>query len=188
MKLIIGEGRTILKSITVELTEDNTRYVLHALRTFKEKCQRIIQNENRTEDDEFFYANDIMHVALVQKEIKEMAVSTFGKQILNCGHETLKSPISYVLAEVRQDQGEMKSITVELTDGDTNHLLHAVRELEAEYQHIVNGKMSDKEDQAFYTHDLMQAKLVHDKIRKLAIDTFGYDILNFSHELLSDLL
>ena len=181
MKLIIGEGRTILKGIAVELTKDNTRYVLLALREFEAKCYAIVHHEHATEDDIFFYGNDLLDTALVHNKTKEMAVNAFGKQILNCSHETLGGVVD---AEMSLDTGDMKTITVELTHGNTSVLLHAIRELEVKYQHIIHGEHSAEEDRPFYTHDLMQIKLIHDKIRKMAMSTFGDTILNFSHETL----
>ena len=122
-----------------------------------------------------------METKLILEEIEKMAASTFGKQITNCSHETLDG---VVRTEMSQDKGEMNSITVGLTRGNTAYLLHALRELEIKYQHIVNGNQCDEADRSFYAYDLQQIKWIHDKIRTMAVSTFGPDILCFSHETL----
>lgn len=77
------------KSITVELTEGNARYVIHALRGLKEKCAQIVQDKDASEDDIFFYGNDLMETKLVLEEIEKIAVAKFGEKVLNFSHKLL---------------------------------------------------------------------------------------------------
>lgn len=78
-----------VKSITVDLTEANARYVIQALKEFEEKCARIAHDENASEDDHFFYANDLMQANLVLEKIQKLAVEGFGSKVLNFSHEVL---------------------------------------------------------------------------------------------------
>ena len=77
------------RSITVELTEGNARYVIHALRELKDKCVQIVQDENASEDDVFFHGNDLMETKLVLEEIEKLAIAKFGEKILNFSHKLL---------------------------------------------------------------------------------------------------
>jgi hypothetical protein len=80
---------TMIKNINIELTESNSRSILQALSELKEKCQKVIDDEDGDEDEQFFFANDLMEANLIFNEIKKEAVDTFGESVLNFSHDTL---------------------------------------------------------------------------------------------------
>lgn len=78
-----------IKSITVELTEGNAKYVLHALRELENQCRKVIDDEAADEDEQAMCAEDILQASLAFKKIKTLAVEKFGEGVLNCTHELL---------------------------------------------------------------------------------------------------
>ncbi len=81
--------KSVLKSINIELTEGNVRYVLHALRELEAQCQKIIDDSDADEDEQADCAEDIMQISLAYEKIENLAVAAFGENVLICTHETL---------------------------------------------------------------------------------------------------
>ncbi|MDH5180485.1 MAG: hypothetical protein OEZ39_08070 [Gammaproteobacteria bacterium] len=81
--------KSTVKSITLELTEGNARYTLHALRELESQCRKVIDDENADEDEQADCAEDIMQISLVYDKLEKLAVKEFGEGVLVCSHDTL---------------------------------------------------------------------------------------------------
>lgn len=80
---------------------------------------------------------------------------------------------------------EVRTVTVELTSEDVRYILHALREFKAACREKVDADESGDGDLThMYANDVMQAKLIHQKIEALAVPAFGDGVLEFSYELL----
>ncbi|MBU6954578.1 MULTISPECIES: hypothetical protein [unclassified Hahella] len=80
---------SLVKRVSVELTESQARYAIQALIHYQEMCHLRATNPDATEDDEFFYANDQMGAAMALKSIQKASIEVFGEQILEFGHDSL---------------------------------------------------------------------------------------------------
>lgn len=81
---------TTIRSISVELTSDEAKYILHALDEFKLSCHSKIElDEDGDGDLTHMYANDVMQTKLIYEKIENMAVPIFGKDALKFSYELL---------------------------------------------------------------------------------------------------
>jgi hypothetical protein len=79
----------------------------------------------------------------------------------------------------------MRTITVEPTVDDTQYILHALNEFKQHGREKVEAdETGDGELTPMYAGDIMQAKLIFDKINRIAEPVFGKDTLVVSYELL----
>ena len=85
----MSTGVVPIKTIDVQLTRANARYVLHALRELEAKCRAVVDNPESDEDAVFFHANDHMETTAVLQEIEKLAVQEFGEDIKKFSHELL---------------------------------------------------------------------------------------------------
>jgi len=81
---------TTIRTVNVELTSDDARYILHALKEFKESCRKKIDaDENGDEELTHMYADDIMQAKMVYEKINNAAEPVFGKDALTVSYELL---------------------------------------------------------------------------------------------------
>jgi hypothetical protein len=81
---------TTVRSVTVELTADEARYVLHALSEFKAACHQKIETDEEGDGElTHMYANDVMQAKLIYEKIEKIAVPVFGKKSLEFSYELL---------------------------------------------------------------------------------------------------
>lgn len=81
---------TIRKTINVELTSDDVRYILHSLSEFKNQCKAKVDADEDGEDDfTHMYANDIMEAKMAYEKIERIAEPVFGKEALKVSYELL---------------------------------------------------------------------------------------------------
>ncbi len=81
---------TPVRTISVELTADDARYILHALSEFKKKCHAEISKDEEGDGDlTHMYANDVMHAKIVAEKIENIAMPVFGKEALVVSYELL---------------------------------------------------------------------------------------------------
>ena len=79
-----------VRTITVELTSDDTRYILHALSEFKKSCHEKIDKDESGEGElTHMYANDVMQAKMVYEKIAKIAEPVFGKNALVVSYESL---------------------------------------------------------------------------------------------------
>lgn len=81
---------TTERTITVELTSDDARYILHALNEFKKMCHERIQADETGEGElTHMYANDVMQAKTIHEKINRVAQPAFGKDVLTVSYELL---------------------------------------------------------------------------------------------------
>ena len=81
---------TEVRTVKVELTSDDVRYILHALREFKLACrEKVDADETGDGDLTHFYANDIMEAKLIHEKIEGLAVPVFGEGVREFSYELL---------------------------------------------------------------------------------------------------
>lgn len=81
---------TTVRTITIELTSDDARYILHALNEFKKMCHERIQADETGEGElTHMYANDVMQAKMIYEKINRIAEPAFGKDALVVSYEFL---------------------------------------------------------------------------------------------------
>ncbi|WP_444997513.1 hypothetical protein [Aliikangiella sp. IMCC44359] len=81
---------TILKSIKLELSEREVRYISHALSELMMKLQDEIDKDPDGDNDLTpMYADDVLNLRDAYNHIKDEAVPIFGEQVLTVSYETL---------------------------------------------------------------------------------------------------
>jgi len=81
---------TTVRSVSVELTSDETKYILHALQEFKEACRKKVELDEDGEDEmTHMYADDIMQAKLIYEKIEKIAAPVFGIESLKLSYELL---------------------------------------------------------------------------------------------------
>lgn len=81
---------TTVRTVTVELTSDDARYILHALKEFKEACREKIDADEEGDGElTHMYADDIMQAKMVYDKINSAAEPVFGKEALVVSYELL---------------------------------------------------------------------------------------------------
>ena len=80
---------------------------------------------------------------------------------------------------------EVRTVALDLTSEDVRYILHALREFKAACHAKVEADESGDGDLThMFANDVMQARLIHEKIEKLAVPVFGDGVLEFSYDLL----
>ena len=80
---------------------------------------------------------------------------------------------------------EARTVALDLTSDDVRYILHALREFKAARHAKVEADESGDDDLThMYADDVMQARLIHEKIETLAVPVFGDCVLEFSYDLL----
>ncbi len=81
---------TTIRTVSVDLTSDDVRYILHALNEFKEACREKVEADEEGDDDlTHMYANDIMTVSAIHEKLDKLATPVFGKDALKVSYELL---------------------------------------------------------------------------------------------------
>ncbi|MCI0504501.1 MAG: hypothetical protein L0Z73_00180 [Gammaproteobacteria bacterium] len=79
-----------MRSIDVELTQRDTRYILHALNELMLNLEAEIAKDPEGEEDITpMYADDVLNLRDIHKRLKEKAVPVFGEEGLSVSYETL---------------------------------------------------------------------------------------------------
>ncbi len=81
---------TTVRTVNVELTCDEAKYILHALNEFKMACAAKVQ-EDEDGDDDFthMYANDVMQARIIHEKLSSLATPVFGESSLVLSYELL---------------------------------------------------------------------------------------------------
>lgn len=83
-------NNTYLKSINVELTERDSKYLIYSLTELIKKLENEIEKDPDGENDITpMYADDILSLQDVYKRLKDKAAPAFGEQVLTVSYETL---------------------------------------------------------------------------------------------------
>ena len=81
---------TTIRSITVELTSEEAKYILHSLNEFKSSCHSKVELDEDGDDElTHMYANDIMQTKLIYEKIEKIAMPVFGEDALKLSYELL---------------------------------------------------------------------------------------------------
>lgn len=81
---------TTVRTINVELTVDEAKYILHALKELKESCAAKVEEDEDGDDDlTHMYANDVMQARLIHEKIYKIAAPAFGDSSLIVSYELL---------------------------------------------------------------------------------------------------
>ncbi len=75
-----------IKRVTIDLSEDEVRYILHSLNEFKAQCHQQI-DEDEDSDLAPMLADDIMQARLVHEKVLKHSIPVFG--------EGISDPVSY---------------------------------------------------------------------------------------------
>jgi hypothetical protein len=79
---------THIKTITVELSQSDAGYVLHALRELKQALRAKLEADEE-EERTHVYADDIMNAAAIHEKIASVAVAAFGSRVLEFSDEEI---------------------------------------------------------------------------------------------------
>lgn len=80
----------VKRTVKVELTSDDARYILHALEHFKNHCHEKVEADEDGDDDlTHMYANDILEVKMIYEKIENIAKPVFGDDSLKVSYELL---------------------------------------------------------------------------------------------------
>lgn len=81
---------TTVRTVNVELTCDETKYILHALNQFKTACAEKVQSDEDGDDDfTHMYANDVMQARIIHEKLSNLATPVFGESSLVLSYELL---------------------------------------------------------------------------------------------------
>jgi hypothetical protein len=79
-----------LRSLNVELTQRDVRYILHAVNELMIKLETEIKKDPDGENDITpMYADDVLNLRDIHKRLKEKAIPVFGENGLSVSYETL---------------------------------------------------------------------------------------------------
>ena len=79
-----------LRSLNIELTQRDVRYILHAVNELMKKLQAEIEKGPEGEEERTpMYADDILNLRDIHSRLKEKAIPVFGKDGLKVSNETL---------------------------------------------------------------------------------------------------
>ena len=80
----------IIKSLNIEMTERDMRYILHALRELMVKLEKEIEKDPDGEEDITpMYADDVLSIRDIDNRLKEIAVPVFADTVLSVSYDTL---------------------------------------------------------------------------------------------------
>ncbi|MFE8073511.1 hypothetical protein QQM79_20880 [Marinobacteraceae bacterium S3BR75-40.1] len=77
-----------MKSLQLNLTESDTRFVIESLRELEKKWAAICET-SEDEDEISDYGNDLIELRLLIKTTEEQAIKTFGDGVVNFSREAL---------------------------------------------------------------------------------------------------
>lgn len=81
---------TTIRTVNVELTSDDVRYILHALNEFKKSCaDKVAEDENGDGELTHMYANDVMYSRMLHEKLYNAAAPVFGESALEFSYELL---------------------------------------------------------------------------------------------------
>lgn len=81
---------TTVRTVNIDLTCDDARYIMHALNEFKKHCrEKVSADEDGDDDLTHMYANDIMQAKMVYEKLEKLAEPVFGKEALKVSYELL---------------------------------------------------------------------------------------------------
>ena len=79
-----------LRSLNIDLTQRDVRYILHALNELMLKLDMEIKSDPDGEKDITpMYADDVLNLRDIHNRLKEKAVPVFGEDALTVSYETL---------------------------------------------------------------------------------------------------
>lgn len=79
-----------LRSLNIELTQRDVRYILHAVNELMKKLEAEIEKDPEGEEERTpMYADDILNLRDIHNRLREKAVPVFGKDGLAVSYETL---------------------------------------------------------------------------------------------------
>ena len=79
-----------LRSLNVELTQRDTRYILHALNELTKKLQSEIEKDPDGEEDLTpMYADDVLNLSDIYNRLRSEAIPVFGEKGLSVSYQTL---------------------------------------------------------------------------------------------------
>ena len=79
-----------LRSLNIELTRRDVRYILHAVNELMNKLEAEIEKDPEGEEERTpMYADDILNLRDIHSRLKEKAIPVFGKDGLKVSNETL---------------------------------------------------------------------------------------------------
>ncbi len=80
----------ILRSLNVELTQRDVRYILHAINELTTKLEEEVKKDPDGEEDITpMYADDILNLRDIYNRLKEQATPVFGETGLKVSYDTL---------------------------------------------------------------------------------------------------
>lgn len=83
-------ANNVLRSLTVELTQRDVRYILHALHELTIKLETEIQKDPDGENDlTSMYADDVLSLRDIHNRLSEKAVPVFGEKGLTVSYDIL---------------------------------------------------------------------------------------------------
>lgn len=83
-------SNNILRSLNIELTQRDVRYVLYALNELTIRLEDEIKKDPDGEKDITpMYADDVLNIRDIQNRLREKAIPIFGEKGLTVSHETL---------------------------------------------------------------------------------------------------
>lgn len=78
------------RSLNIELTQRDVRYILHAVNELLTKLEAEIEKDPEGEEERApMYADDILNLRDIHNRLKEKAIPVFGKDGLTVSYETL---------------------------------------------------------------------------------------------------
>jgi hypothetical protein len=79
-----------LRSLNVELTQNDVRYILHAVNELMIKLENEIEKDPDGEKDITpMYADDVLRLRDIHIRLREKAIPVFGERGLSVSYETL---------------------------------------------------------------------------------------------------
>ena len=79
-----------IKSLSIEMTERDARYIMYALRELMAKLEREIEKDPEGEEDITpMYADDVLSLRDIHNRLKERALPAFGESVLSVSYDTL---------------------------------------------------------------------------------------------------
>lgn len=79
-----------IKSLSIEMTERDARYIMYALRELMANLEREIEKDPEGEEDITpMYADDVLSLRDIHNRLKERALPVFGESVLSVSYDTL---------------------------------------------------------------------------------------------------
>lgn len=80
----------VIKSLNIELTERDARYILLALRELMAKLESEIEKDPDGEEDITpMYADDVLSLRDIHNRLKDRALPIFGESVLSVSYDIL---------------------------------------------------------------------------------------------------